>query len=613
MSRPGSVLLSGRHSWQGDSSAVLLHSAIRVLRTESADQVPEILQQVEASTAAGHVVAGFLAYEAGAVFELRTHPRAASTPVAWFGVYPGTHVSTLGPSDLGAPDHLTVPVVQDFRLNVTREEHRAAVLRVKDHIAAGDTYQANYTCHGRFTMPIDPWSYFLALVSAHPVPYAAYLNLGDTQILSLSPELFLRKRGATIESRPMKGTRPRGRTKEEDDALARALATSEKDRAENVMILDMMRNDLGRFCEVGSVTVPEMFAVERYRSVWQMTSRVTGAVRPGVSLVRIMADTFPAASITGAPKRRTMDIIRNLEREARGVYTGTIGLFMPSGDFTCNVAIRTLVHRDGRVNLGLGAGIVWDSDPDAEYEETLLKSHFAFSPRPRLRLFETLRLDEEGRYAYAADHAARLAQSAEYWGFPFDDTRFRQALRDVAAQRAGVAQRVHAELDASGDVHVQAVPLPSQPATPWRILIASHRTHSRDPLLFHKTTERAPYADALALAQGLGFDETLFINERGYLTEGAYTNLFVRLDGAWVTPPILDGLLPGIWRTHFMRETGASERSLTPADLSRAEAIVQGNSVRGAMPVREVCTVTDGRVQTLQDFGTKNSSNSATA
>jgi len=270
-----------------------------------------------------------------------------------------------------------VGAVPDLHLNVTRDEYGAAIAAIKDYIAAGDTYQVNYTCHARFAAALDPRDYFLAMVRSHPVPYAAYVNLGPAQVLSLSPELLLDKRGPHLRTKPMKGTRPRGRTPAEDAALRAELTTSLKDRAENLMIVDMMRNDLGRICEIGSVAVPILFEAEQYGTVWQMTTTVTGQLRDDLGLADIIAATLPGSSVTGAPKRRTMEIIRELEPEPRGVYCGAIGLFTSDRDFTLNLPIRTLVHRDGQYDLGIGAGIVWDSDPQSEYEETLLKSQFA--------------------------------------------------------------------------------------------------------------------------------------------------------------------------------------------------------------------------------------------
>ena len=353
-----------------------------------------------------------------------------------------------------------------------------------EYIAAGDTYQVNYTVRGRYELAggaVDPLDYFLALVVRQSVPYAAYLDLGDAQVISLSPEMFLRRTGNRLESRPMKGTRPRGTTHAEDVALAYELAETEKERAENLMIVDMVRNDLGRVCRAGSIRVPTLYAVEPYRTVWQMVSTVTGDLQPGTRLAAVMRSVFPGASITGAPKHHTMELIAELETEPREVYTGTVALFCPGGDFTGNIAIRTIIHKQGKCKLGTGSGVVWDAESGPEYDETLVKAAFATPPegspwrpdrRPRLdphehgadgnRLFETILLEPRdweatveysdgllglsssltmsdaavlGRYVFLDEHLDRMSASAETLGFAFD----RQALTSLLVGQGRLA------------------------------------------------------------------------------------------------------------------------------------------------------------------------------
>ncbi len=562
---------------------LLLHEPARVLTATEPAEVPALLETVEQELALGRWLAGYLSFEAGEAFGLSVHPPAAWAPLTWLASYPAEHVATLAAADLAAlPCLETLPPVQ-AALNVSETDYRAAIARIKDYLAAGDTYQVNYTCHARFALPVAPLAYFLALIRSHPVPYAAYLNLGDQQVLSLSPELFLQRRGDLLESRPMKGTRPRGRTLSEDEAMREELLASEKDRAENLMIVDMVRNDLGQVCVAGSVQTPRLFTAERYRTVWQMTSTVTGQAA-GAGLAEVLAANFPGASVTGAPKRRTMEIIRELEPEPRGVYCGALGLVEPTGDFTLNLPIRTLVHHEGEWDLGIGAGIVWDSDPQAEYEETLLKSSFAFRLLPDLCLFETLLLERNRRYAFLEEHLARLVASAEYWGFPCDPDWCRRALARLA--HAGhVPIVVRLELDQQGALRFATRNLTPPPAEPVRLLLSSRCTDSSDRFLYHKTTSRALYDEERSSALARGFSEVLFRNDRGNLTEGAITSLFVRTPRGWVTPPVGEGLLPGIWREVFLSQTGAHQQPLSPEDLVQAEEILLGNSVRGAIPV----------------------------
>lgn len=583
-----SVLLCGRNTWREGAEAVLLHDPASVLVAACLAEVPGLLAQIEQATQGGHYVVGCVSYEAAGALGLATHAAARALPLIWSASYPAEHVRAVAWAALRPVGEPPRPCETSLRLNVSQEEYVGAIARIKDRVARGDTYQVNYTCRAHFALSADPVEYFLALLRSHPVPYAAYVDTGEAQLLSLSPELFLKRRGEVLETRPMKGTRRRGRTLTEDAELAQELAASEKDRAENVMILDMARNDLGRVCSPGTVEVPAAFAVEKYRSVWQMTSTARGRLKPGVTLGEIVAATFPGASVTGAPKARTMEIIRELEPEPRGVYTGAIGLFLPGGDFTCSLPIRTLVHQGGQFALGIGAGILWDSEPQAEYEETLLKSRFAFVVHPCLRLWETLLLRESGEYAFEEEHLVRLRESARYWDLPFDTARAEQCLEEAARGADRLPLVVRLELDQEGELHLSSRPLPEPPQEPVPVVLSAERTCARDRFLFHKTNERRMCERERQAAIEAGFFEVVFRNERGNLTEGAITNLFLRIGGQWFTPPVEDGLLPGIWRRRFMLETGAQERSLPVSDLGAAEEVVIGNSVRGAIRVGAV-------------------------
>ncbi|MFO7945484.1 MAG: aminodeoxychorismate synthase component I [Armatimonadota bacterium] len=591
--QPGSVLLCGSGTWMDDADAIVLHEPEQVAAIHTPGEVADFVAAIEAAQKRGQYVISSLSYEAGAAYGLPNHPPLSDRPLGWMAAYaPGSMVTLPAASlpevrgDFDASD-------VDVRLNVTREEYVGAIARIKELIASGDTYQVNYTCRARFEWGVDPLHYFLEMTGSHPVPYAAWINAGDLQILSMSPELFMQRRGDIVSSKPMKGTRGRGRTLEEDEALAREMTSVPKDRAENLMIVDMVRNDIGRFAEIGSVEVPALFTPEKYRTVWQMTTTVTGRVPEEVELSDIFAATFPGASITGAPKHRTMEIIQELEPDQRGVYCGAIGLFMPAGesgrgDFTCNLPIRTLVHRGGHFKLGIGAGIVWDSDPQSEYEETLLKSHFAFKILPDLRLFETMLLSEDGEYAFLEGHLDRLQRSAEYWDYPCEREAVRQRLDDFAAD-ADAPIVVRLELDQYGQLRIETREMPQPPEAAVDIVIAPETVDETDRIYFHKTTLRELYDRELHRARGEGYFEAIFRNFRGHITEGCITNLFVRQGEQWLTPPVSDGLLPGVWRAHFIKQVGAVEQSLTSEDLAGADEIVIGNSVRGRITVGRVC------------------------
>jgi para-aminobenzoate synthetase/4-amino-4-deoxychorismate lyase len=653
----------------------------RILVADKPDDLPGLLSEVEAEQERGRYVAGYLAYEAGAAYGLTVRdPGPDALPPAWMAVYPPESLTVVPQAEWRRYlDQVDVSRVAQAlarirpELSVSREQYIDAISRVRAYIAAGDTYQVNYTVRGRFPLgaagaasagaapdeaapdgaaladAIDPLDYFLALVIRQQVPYAAYLDLGDAQVVSLSPEMFLRRDGRRLESRPMKGTRPRGATHAEDVALAYELAETEKERAENLMIVDMVRNDLGRVCRAGSVRVPTLYAVEPYRTVWQMVSTVVGDVNPRATLPEIMEAVFPGASITGAPKHHTMEIIAELETESRGVYTGAVGLFCPGRDFTCNIAIRTIVHQDGRCRLGTGSGVVWDAEPAAEYEETLVKATFATPPAPkpglatggwrpdsakRLRaafaaqgvyLFETLLLEaREGdqtaeyakglaglspslvlsdaavlaRYLFADEHLARMAASATALGLSFDAQAAREILIGLARVTPDVSV-VRIELDATANFSLTTRGLPDQvsgaacdPANSGSasvtLLVSPFRTDPDDPFLLHKTSVRGFYNREHRRALHQGHFDALFVNRLDHVTEGAITNVFARFGKKWATPPATDGLLPGIWRAWFLEEKGAEERSLTLEELLEADELLVGNSVRGAVRVSGV-------------------------
>ena len=596
--------------------ARLLSDPCRVLIAQTADEIPGLLEEIGVEQARGCRVAGYIAYEAGAAFGL-TVKSADPLPLAWMAVYPEGSAQRLTEHEwsrvLGGVDTSRVGSMVASarpRLSVSRQEYVRAIECIRELIAAGDTYQVNYTVRARFDLDIDPVDYFLALVLRQPVPYAAFLDLGDNHVLSLSPELFLRRQGTLVASMPMKGTRPRGDDPDSDATLAQELIRSEKDRAENLMIVDMVRNDLGRVSRAGSIHVPALFAVEPYRTVWQMASTVTGKVRRDAKLAEIMEATFPGASITGAPKHHTMEIISRLETEARGVYCGTVGLFLPGGDFTCNLAIRTLVHERGSFRLGVGGGIVWDSDPGEEYKETLTKARFALPPagspwvpvpvQERVRagsigIFETILLETgagapgpgaEGvlHYRHLEQHLDRMALSAERLGLVFDRAMAESELSDLARACDGPLV-VRMALAANGGLRLTTRSVPEEWSTPVSLLVSPFRTDPNDPLLAHKTTARSLYDRERERALICGCKEALFLNHLGRVTEGAITNVFACFDGAWVTPPVEDGLLPGIWRADFLRSSGASERSFTLEELRLADEIMVGNSVRGALRV----------------------------
>jgi len=479
--------------------------------------------------------------------------------------------------------------VADIRANVSEAQFVDAIQRIRDYIAAGDTYQVNYTYRLHFDAFGSLFALYQRLRARQPVPYGALIGFDDGRaVLSLSPELFVRKEGDTLTARPMKGTAPAATDEAENARRAAALAADPKNRAENLMIVDLLRNDIGRVATTGSVEVPKLFEVTRFSSVLQMTSTVQARLRQGATLQDIFTALYPCGSITGAPKKRTMEIIAELEPEARGIYTGAIGWFAPDGDFCLNVPIRTLslqAPQDGirKGMMGVGAGIVYDSEPHDEFAECKLKARFLTGLSNDFELFETMHATRETGARHVERHLQRLETSARYFSFAWDEAAARAYLT-LACQAlpAGRPHRLRLAMNASGAFAVQTGALtPLQ--EPVRVLLADEVTDSSDLFLRHKSTIRERYDAAWKAADAEGAFDQLFFNERGELTEGGRSNVFIRMDGMWITPPLSTGILPGVMRGVIIDAWGAQERVVTRDMLMAAEEIVVCNSLRGAM------------------------------
>jgi len=457
--------------------------------------------------------------------------------------------------------------------SVDEHRHAAAVDRIRDYIFAGDCYQANFTFPLAFEWFGTPLALYARLRERQPVRYGGFVDAADGGIVSLSPELFLERTGDRLVTRPMKGTLARAEP-------AARLQASAKDRAENLMIVDLLRNDLGRIAVKGSVEVESLFAIEDYPTVWQMVSQVS-ASNPGVGLAEILRALFPCGSITGAPKIRATQILGELEDAPRGLYSGAFGWITPGGDFRLNVAIRTLeLAADHRGRLGIGSGIVADSQPVAEWQECLLKAQFLRDCDPGLKLIETLRRDG-GMYPMWAGHLERLRRSAAYFGFPLDEELL---LRQLGLQPYQGTRRVRVTLDKAGTIDVQSTALDATPPALQQAMLAEARIDANDPLRRHKTTARPLYDAALhALPADSPVFDLIFLNERGEVAEGARSNVFVEIDGVLLTPPLNSGALPGVLRAQLLATGRARESVLWPADL--AGGFFLGNALRGLIPV----------------------------
>jgi para-aminobenzoate synthetase / 4-amino-4-deoxychorismate lyase len=517
--------------------------------------VISVLEFAEREAQSGSHVAVLLSYEAAPAFDPAFVTHAPSGfPLAWAAVF----------DDASADDQLESYSSTEWKPLVTRDEYDASVSRVKELIAAGDTYQVNYSFPLTSSFSGDAFAWYQDLCVAQGAQYSVYLDLGRFKVLSLSPELFFERHGDRVITRPMKGTVRRGRWPAEDRELAQWLANSAKDRAENVMIVDLLRNDLGKVSVPGSVRVSSLFDLERFETVWQMTSTVESTLRDGISLVDLMGALFPCGSITGAPKIRTMQIIRELERFPRGAYTGAIGLLKPGGDCVFNVAIRTVVidTETGVANFGVGGGVTTDSTAEREYEECLVKSRFLHSKPVEFQLFESILL-EDGEYFLLQEHLDRLRDSAAYFGFHFG-TRINADLERIAGENPSGSLKVRLTLWRDGRVEIQALPLGELKP----VKLATEPIDSSDRFLYHKTTRR-PGADGL-----------VFWNERGEITESSIANVVVSIDGELCTPPIECGLLPGVFRKHLLAEGKIKERVIMIEEFKRAKKFYLINSVR---------------------------------
>lgn len=534
----------------------------------------------------GLFAVGYVAYEAaGGLDPACAVINDVSSPLVYFNFYDKPY-AVMNSDEMASFGHMT-GVPASLKTSVEKDVYDDCIRKVHHYIREGDIYQANFTFRADGILPegADPLDFFLSLFRAHPVPYAAYLNDYDFCHVSLSPELFLERDGQRIKSSPMKGTASRAGECEADRRAAAFLPSDTKNTAENLMIVDMVRNDLGRICRTGSIHVDPMFSVETYRSVHQMVSTVRGELSSGCGLADIFYASFPPASITGAPKFRAMEIIRELEKTPRKIYTGSIGCVVPSGDFMFNVAIRTISCRGDKFSLGIGGGIVHDSASSSEWEEALLKSRFLdFAGEPDFCILETMLYRPGNGVAYLEEHIARAMRSQLYFGRKWIHDEFEKALSDCISG-ISVTSRIRLTVDRGGHADAKAFSLVSEG---WgmacaNIMMSPVPTSKKDVFLYHKTTNRKLYDEARHKASENACDEIIFTNDDGFVTEGSITNVFIRRGTEWSTPELSCGLLDGIWRRETIRSLGASERKIIVAELLSADEIMIGNSVRGGI------------------------------
>ncbi len=587
----GFVLLD--NSTSRAATSLLFEHPVRIVRADAPEEVQGALASLSDAISQGLYAAGFFSYELGYVLEPKLAPLLPPkrlVPLLWFGLYETPrHMSGAEVQDWLTAEAIGNPTLGALAHTWDATSYLERFEEVQNKIRSGDIYQLNLTFKARFNLQGSPLALYRDLRLKQRVAYGGLVDTGDVTILSSSPELFIEQDGRTIATRPMKGTAPRAGTEAGDDEVRRALAADIKSRAENLMIVDLMRNDLGRIADLGSVSVTDLFTVETFKTLHQMTSGVRAVLKKEIGLDDLLRAIFPPGSVTGAPKIRAMELIRALETEARGVYCGAIGYFAPNAEALFNVAIRTaVVDRSGAGHMGIGSGVVADSGGAKEYAECLLKMKFLTDPVRRFELIETMLYDGEKGIWLREGHIQRLQNSAAYFAFVFDLERVQSAIDDAVKDAKSARLRVRLLLDEDGNVTVATTPQPAAPVdSVMRYVISDQRLNSTDLFLYHKTTRRDLYDREWAhYSQTLGADEVIYLNERGELAEGSRTSIFIRRGDKLLTPASSAGVLPGVLRQHLLANGEAIESTLTIDDLNRADEVWLGNSVRGLVAAK---------------------------
>lgn len=566
---------------------------VNVLQTSRIDEVETVLKETEDYVDKGYYAAGYIAYEAGYVFEGKLKnlkiKRNLSSPLIWFGIYKNPSIFDLRDEDSEKLRPAVCPGESSYKIsavnfNMEEDEYRNRIEQIKKYIHSGDTYQINFTWNIHFSFEGSPLAFYDDLRRKQSVSYSALIKSGDTCILSFSPELFFRRKGDKIITRPMKGTMKRGRTLAEDEENIKLLKNSEKNRAENLMIVDLLRNDVGRLSEAGSVDVSRLFEIEKYETLFQMTSTVEGTLKPGTTYNQIFKNIFPCGSVTGAPKIRSMEIINELEKDCRGVYTGAVGYISPHKEAVFNVAIRTPVINGNTGRIGIGSGIIWDSEPGEEYKECTLKTKFLTESSTEFKLIETI-LFSNNCYRLLGYHLQRIKESAQYFDFKFDAENFISVLEQNAGQLInGKKYKVRILLDKKGKFYVENNIIDIKKNRV--VAFSGIEMDSGNKFLFHKTTRRDIYDKMYKKGCENGYADLIFTNEKGEVTEGCINNIFIRRNGRLVTPPVTCGLLNGVMRQYIIEKSGSVIQDvITPEELQKSGDIYLCNSVSGMKKV----------------------------
>lgn len=570
-SKNSAVLYDSQHqNWLGFSQPIAVMTAYHY--SEISAILDAVQQAVEDYSYYG---VGFLSYEAAPAFDRSFKVQTESNfPLIWFALYEQAHV--ISPPDLRD----RVPISLPWQPSISKAKYQDCLAQIKNYIAQGVTYQVNYSFRLRTEFNLDPWLYFWQLNQAQDGLYSAYINLENWAICSASPELFFQKRDREIICRPMKGTAPRGLTYERDRELAQTLKTSPKEQAENLMIADMIRNDLGRIADTGSVKVKQLFNIEKYPTLWQMTSPIE--CQTDANFKDILKALFPCASIVGAPKTSTLKIIAELEDSPRRIYTGTIGFITPNNRAQFNVAIRTVLidKKNQQAEYGVGGGIVWDSTETNEYEECCTKAQILTRQQPSFALLESILWTPKDNYFLLDLHLDRLQESAAYFNFSIDLEKVRDRLNHLAQTLPPKPHKIRLQCHKNGTIEVNSEILKKRPQHQLlKVVLAQSPINTNNPFLYHKTTHRRHYESFQK--QHPQYDDVLLWNENQELTESCIANIIVETqDGIRYTPPVKSGLLPGTYRTWLLQQNRVQEKVIPLAELSLYSRIFLINSVR---------------------------------
>lgn len=591
------ALLEDSKSGRDVAQNLLFTDLVEEIIANAEDEIPAALDKIEQCRQQGLYLCGYLAYEAGYYFIDKQIKRTKEdhTEQALIHLIAFKSMQTLDRSTI---DNAFSAIKQDpqsqlcahgFKLSVTENKYLDAIKKIKNYIKAGDTYQINYTIKFKFRLRGTANALYQALRQTQPVEFGAFLNFPKLKIVSLSPELFVTKKDDTLMSKPMKGTAKRGLNETEDEFIVDFLKNDPKTLSENVMIVDLIRNDFGRICKTGSVVVKNLFEVQTFKTIHQMISTVKGKLKSNISFGDLLKGLFPCGSITGAPKIRTMEIINDLEAESRGVYTGAIGYILPNNDFYFNVPIRTIVmNKRNQCEMGIGSGIIYESNAKAEFEECILKADFLTNLNNNFYLIETFKYDvNKKQFNHLAEHMYRLDDSAGYFGFKLKQFVIDERLDEIKAELKDKTENHKVRLCAyqNGDVDISYEAIPKSDDSEKIVTIGEQKISSRSIFQYHKTSRREVYIDEFTKAKKAGFYDAIILNEHNEVAEGCIHNLFIRKDGQLITPPIKAGVLHGIYRQKMIESENVIEKRITLDDLKNADEILLSNSVRGLVKV----------------------------